>query len=899
MRKTSLKFFPFLLLPCLLPILPGIGRIAHAETFCVDSAAEIEQALALASGNGEPDLIQVVQGSYVVGLTYNAAENYDLTLAGGYSPDCAEYTTDPENTLFRADGDITPLRVVSSGGNTILQGISFQDTDGTSTIGGVGLSVNCGTADLTIDDTILRDNSGGSEAGTALIVNSCDEVTIVRTRFYNNHGMRGAFRVTAAEVLMADCDITHNSSEEDLPNVIQSTGDVTFENNALDDHTIGGIRIYAQGSIYFSGNSVSRNGTNGETPVYVTADQDVTVSNNHFDRNGSDIFGTLRIVDSNNVTLHGNTFSRPWGDSLRIENSNIVQLNNNIITGTTDSEFSPIYLLDNTEVHVVNNLIHDNRGDRWSAVAIVQTPSIAFIGNTVVGNYSTGESQNSAVFLSVDQLDLYNNIIWSNQNTEGLMADLRVSKGSTDIVNILHNDVNFCPDGFYIDPPFTLDPSNLDNVDPQFVDLLNADLRLSASSPCINQGDTSAPGLPSVDLDGNPRVQGDDVDIGAYEYQGDTTCEDNDLDGYGSPGSPYCEHPEEDCDDTSPTVNPGTTEVCDGIDNNCVDGVDEEPISSDSCQDGSFCNGAEMCSAGSCAAGIDPCPDDGMYCSGVESCDEVVDACISSGDPCTEDEIPCTTVTCNETADLCEPIPDHGFCDDGEPCTSDYCGPTLGCYYVYDKDSDMDGYVDGTCLGGSDCDDDNPAVNPGADEGPYGDPTCEDLLDNDCDGGVDDLDTECLECLNPLDCDDFNPCTDDDCVGGLCVSTNNTDLCDDGNACTEEDQCSDGVCIGLPLDEDDDGFVSDACGGGDCDDSNPDVNPGVTEILGNGIDDDCDPTTPDVLDWTVPGTSHEPQSSRSGKGSNGASVIALLMGGPLGYLAMCRRRMEKLVNGKT
>ena len=42
------------------------------------------------------------------------------------------------------------------------------------------------------------------------------------------------------------------------------------------------------------------------------------------------------------------------------------------------------------------------------------------------------------------------------------------------------------------------------------------------------------------------------------------------------------------------------------------------------------------------------------------------------------------------------------------------------------------------------------------------------------------------------------------------------------------------------LDGDMDGYGDLACGGYDCDDTNPDLNPGAEEICDNGIDDDCD-----------------------------------------------------------
>jgi hypothetical protein len=58
---------------------------------------------------------------------------------------------------------------------------------------------------------------------------------------------------------------------------------------------------------------------------------------------------------------------------------------------------------------------------------------------------------------------------------------------------------------------------NITNA-PLFVDEANGDLRLQPNSPCINAGNNSYV-TSATDLDGNPRLSGGTVDIGAYEYQ--------------------------------------------------------------------------------------------------------------------------------------------------------------------------------------------------------------------------------------------------------------------------------------------------------------------------------------------------------------------------------------------
>lgn len=63
--------------------------------------------------------------------------------------------------------------------------------------------------------------------------------------------------------------------------------------------------------------------------------------------------------------------------------------------------------------------------------------------------------------------------------------------------------------------------------------------------------------------------------------------------------------------------------------------------------------------------------------------------------------------------------------------------------------------------------------------------------------------------------------------------------CDDGNPCTQE-LCQAGRCQYRPTDNDNDGFVSAQCGGNDCDDTDPAVNPSAKERCAGGADDNCD-----------------------------------------------------------
>jgi hypothetical protein len=319
----------------------------------------------------------------------------------------------------------------------------------------------------------------------------------------------------------------------------------------------------------------------------------------------------------------------------------------------------------------------------------------------------------------------------------------------------------------------------------------------------ISTGNCSNPSKPDDTLcdDGNACTQTDTCQLGTCTGADPVVCTALDqchVVGGCNASTGNCSNPQKpddtSCDDGNACTQTDTCQVgvCTGADPVvCV------PL--DQCHNAGTCNTG----TGNCS---DPNKPDDTPCDDSNACTQT-DTCQSG--VCTGvDPVVCTALDQCHDAGVCNTFtgncsnpnqPDNTACNDGNLCsTLDTCQGGICTAGATNKDTDTDTYYDGLCLGGDDCNDNAPAVNPGVVEQSYGQPMCTDVIDNDCDGDTDIDDTGCMQCTGPGDCDDSNTCTTDDCVAGECQNTPVSDGtgCVDGDACTQTDTCQGGVCTG-------------------------------------------------------------------------------------------------------
>lgn len=245
--------------------------------------------------------------------------------------------------------------------------------------------------------------------------------------------------------------------------------------------------------------------------------------------------------------------------------------------------------------------------------------------------------------------------------------------------------------------------------------------------------------------------------------------------------------------------------------------VDTGPLcTSDSdCDDGTFCNGTELCMPGATSADSNGCITASNPCTADQMCDEEADACLTTdcGEEADFDDDGHDSLACG--GDDCDDRNPNRYPGNPEVCDLDGldedCDPdTLA--GTADGDLDGDGFVserccydpgDGTPVTcGPDCNDENNTANPGVTED-----ICDGGADNDCDGVVDEDPQRAF--LPDVDGDDA------------------------------PDRSVEPVfACGAPP-----GYILDTGAEGDCNDLDAAEAPtNGTDICANGKDDDCDGT---------------------------------------------------------
>jgi predicted outer membrane repeat protein len=183
---------------------------------------------------------------------------------------------------------------------------------------------------------------------------------------------------------------------------------------------------------------------------------------------------------------------------------------------------------------ILSNVVFDGNaasltdgGGMYNLLSDLTLTNVTFSNNS-------GFGAGGAMFNNGGNIVLTNVVAWGNQPSVNQIFNLSGSP------LVGHSLVEGCGgSGLSWNPSVGTDAGGNLDEDPLFVDGAGGDYHLSEGSPAIDVGDNSAPHLPDTDIDGNSRIVGVAVDMGAYEHFVATAVESSPAPAASALGAPY------------------------------------------------------------------------------------------------------------------------------------------------------------------------------------------------------------------------------------------------------------------------------------------------------------------------------------------------------------------------
>ncbi|NQV16964.1 MAG: right-handed parallel beta-helix repeat-containing protein [Armatimonadetes bacterium] len=251
------------------------------------------------------------------------------------------------------------------------------------------------------------------------------------------------------------------------------------------------------------------------------------LNNNHINSNstyigkGGGIYFYCSSSAIINCTISYN-ISSSGGGAISFMYSDGYTLINNFLKNNTASFGGGLYFHGQSNGVAINNLIVNNHAS-YSGGALFSSNSHPDLINNTISNNIADSRGGGLFFTDYNDSNIFNTIIYGNEAEIGEQICLN-SSGSDP--NFYYSDIEDGFNGFGFTGTASIEDydgeyENNIMLDPLFIEPETGNFRLLGNSPCINAGtpDTTGLYIPEFDLDGNPRISGDRIDMGCYEFQ--------------------------------------------------------------------------------------------------------------------------------------------------------------------------------------------------------------------------------------------------------------------------------------------------------------------------------------------------------------------------------------------